>query len=246
MILEIEELEMPDWLQNETFSFDIKKILKDSLYYPSSHFDGKPVAHLMGNVYSFVYVDYGVTKDDFYNEVKNHGFAGYHTIYNQTITQEMLIPDGWNVHISPDYNEIHRMEHIKSFIKKPFCEWMIFERDADKDDTYNPRRFSLLFMCADGAASYQALYLSNKISPKILAIIQPGHGFGGNYTDFRDRDKIFAKSVFHENSALPQFLLIGGYGSGYLFDVAVWAEYSKEVWHTSTSLSSMKLWRKTK
>lgn len=245
MITEIEKIEMPDWLQIDNFSFDIKKVLKDSLYYPASNFDGKPVTHLMGNVYSFIYVDYGVTKDEFYNEVKNHGFVGYHTIYNQTITQEMLIPEGWNVSLFPDYNEIHRMKNMNTFIKKPFCEWMIFERDADKDDTYNPRRFSLLFMCADGAASYQALYLSNKITPKILAIIQPGHGWGGNYTDFTDRDKIFAKSVFHDFSNLPQYLLIGGYGRGYDNASALWEEYSEGVWHTRTSLSSMKLWRKT-
>lgn len=69
MIAEIEEIEMPDWLKADNFSFDIKKVLKDSLYYPASNFDGRPVAHLIGNIYSFIYADYGVTKDEFYNEV---------------------------------------------------------------------------------------------------------------------------------------------------------------------------------
>ena len=115
----IAEIGMPDWIIADNFSFDLKKVLQDSLYYPSSNFDGKPVTHLMGNIYSFIYADYGVTK-------------------------KMLAPKGWNVQLSPDYDDINRMQNFQSFIKEPFCEWIISERDSDKDDNYNPVRFSLL------------------------------------------------------------------------------------------------------
>ncbi len=239
MITEIEHLQMPDWLKKDIFSFNIKEVLTDSLYYPCSHFDGKPVTHLMGNVYSFIYVDYGVSKDDFCNEVNNHGFDGYHTIYSESIGIDQLVPNGWNVHVTPDESEINRLEmgYIREWIKEPFCEWMIFERDTDKDETYNPKRFSLLFLCAEGAASYQALYLSNNIAPKILAIIRPGHGFGGNYTDFRNKDKILARSVFYNESKLPEYILIDSTSE------PLWEEYAEAIWSTANYFTSMKLWK---
>jgi hypothetical protein len=64
MINEIEIIQMPDWLSSVNFKFNINEVLKDSLYYPSSAFDGDPIKYFMGNVYSFIYVDYCNTRDD--------------------------------------------------------------------------------------------------------------------------------------------------------------------------------------
>ena len=47
----------PATIQDADFPLD--DILRDSLYYPASGFDGDPVRYLAGNVLSFVYVDYG-------------------------------------------------------------------------------------------------------------------------------------------------------------------------------------------
>jgi hypothetical protein len=50
-------------IMHEPFPMD--QVLQDSLYYPSSGFDGDPVRHLAGNILSFIYVDYGYSHDEF-------------------------------------------------------------------------------------------------------------------------------------------------------------------------------------
>ena len=82
MINEIPKNEMPKWLLGEKYSFDIENIIKDSLYYPSCGRDGTPVKYFMGNIYSFVYVDYGISKNDFNKEIDLPDvFRGYN-LYN--------------------------------------------------------------------------------------------------------------------------------------------------------------------
>jgi len=62
-------------------------------------------------------------------------------------------------------------------------------------------------------AAYQALYWQNHTAPVVLAIIQPGHGFGGNYTDFTDPNGFFAWVILKGNGQhLPEYLVFGGLG----------------------------------
>jgi hypothetical protein len=67
-----------------------------------------------------------------------------------------------------------------------FARWFILKRDQELDDTHDPESFSLLYIRGEGAATYQALYIEQKILPSIVAIIRPGPGFGGNYGDFEE------------------------------------------------------------
>ncbi len=180
---EIERLEMPNWLNSDKFLFDINNVLFESLYYPCSGFDGEPIKYFMGNVFSFIYVDYGYSRQVFHNILETHGVKGYHVIHSQLISENELTPKGWNIVISPDKDEILNLTNSLHYIKEPFCEWLIFERNNDLDDSHNPKRFSLLYLCADGSSSYQALYLSNKVKPRIVTIIQPG-SVGLNWTIF--------------------------------------------------------------
>ena len=48
----------PEWLQNACKEnnndyFPLQDILRNSLYYPASFFDGFPIKHLSGNFHSF-------------------------------------------------------------------------------------------------------------------------------------------------------------------------------------------------
>ena len=69
-------------------------VLNDSLYYPSSGFDGSPMRHLSGNIHSFIYADYGVTSDELEEEVKTLGFLGYHKILSRSVTEKEPTPNG--------------------------------------------------------------------------------------------------------------------------------------------------------
>ena len=246
MVNEIEKMAMPNWLSSNEFKFNIKNILDDSLYYPSASFDGDPIKYFMGNIFSFIYVDFGVSREDLNEDIKDHNFRGYHIIHKQNISQNELTPNGWTVHIQPKrFEKNPENDSYPDWIKEPFCEWVIFERDEDKDETHNPKRFSLLYLCADGVAAYQALFLSNNTKPKIIAIIQPGHGFGGNYTNFRNRKEIFAISVFHNHDLLPDYIINGGWGNRESYKNPIWDEYKESIVTLHIGRTTLNLWKRT-
>ena len=90
---------------------------------------------------------------------------------------------------------------------------MIFQRLPGFDEFHGPERFSLLFICADGVATYLDLYVGNRVVPLVLAIIQPGTGFGGNYTDFRDPNGLLAHVVLKMNNGrVPDYMVCGQIG----------------------------------
>ena len=60
-----------------------------------------------------------------------------------------------------------------------------------------------------------------------MAVIQPGHQFGGNWTNFEDDEKIFARSVLGNPQGRPQILLNGGTGKRDFFREPCWPSYTE-------------------
>ena len=215
MIAELPRIEPPDWLNRnqeeiQNGEFPLREILKDSLYYPASGTDGDPVKYLAGNVLSFIYADYGIERNEVLHTLKHgqHRFCGYAPVALRDVNMKELCPDGWTPKLPRpgDGNP----ERGRSFIKPPFAVWSIFQRLAGFSDEHGPERFSLLHICGDGVATFQALYHGNHCVPHAVAVINPGTGFGGNWTDFSDRALIFARSVLENPSGDPELLLYGG------------------------------------
>jgi hypothetical protein len=233
VIKELPIADYPDWLASITPSsmivdpFPLQALLKDSLYYPSCGFDGSPVKHLGGHIYSFIYVDYGYNKDAVFTQLEKNGFKGYRTLAQRDICKDELTPNGW----SPELPKLldGRLENEKRWIKPPFCLWSILEREDKFTENHGPKRFSLLYLCADGSAAFQALYVSNHSCPKVIAIIQPGEGFGGNWTNFHDPEKILARTVMNNPAGQPEYLLYGGYGWPQWYQEPCWPWYKRRV-----------------
>lgn len=197
---ELKRRPIPEWLMADELTFNLENILENSLYYPCSGFDGAPMKYFAGNVHSFVYIDYGVSKDGCEAEMSK-GLLGYHLKHYEDISENQLAPNGMKIMVYPDQEEMKSLEFHRSFMKEPFAQWAVYERDTDLSESHGPSRISLLFICGDGALTYQTLYLQNGIVPTIMAVIQPGHGFGGNYTNFYSNDKLFYKSVIYRDEA---------------------------------------------
>ena len=207
--------------------FPIRLILRDSLYYPCSGFDGKPVKYLAGKILSFVYVDYGYTRNELFAELEGRGFRGYDLVASRSISEPDLAPQGWRL---PPL-ELHDGYPTKyrDRIKEPFYEWLLFQRREDFPACHGPSRVSLLYLCADGVAAFYTLYVSNSIAPRIVAVIQPGHGFGMNWTNFEDPRKIFSRSVLGNPGGRPEFLLYGGWGKPHHYGSSCWPDYNENV-----------------
>ena len=347
MISQLPEKSVPDWLPKISQStitidpFPLTQLLEDSLYYPSSGFDGDPVKYLSGNILSYIYVDYGHSQDKLENEILKRGFRGYDLVATRSVTEQELTPRGWRprqptqyhgerssndwfdhddltiegfkifhlenreareearefekeslellseqfaveqcyfdnltLHLEEEKSELQDMnglqresalqdindrqrdieteleykrryyrtecEHFEELShkftlmgdlfwgeKEPYCSWSIFQRGEDVPSIHGPPRFSLLYLCADGVAAFQALYYANSLSPKAVAVIQPGTAFGGNWTDFDDPSGIFARTVFGNPKGSPQILLNGGRGNRDFFREPCWPSYTE-------------------
>ena len=203
------DLEMSGSNPLDSIAFPLHDVLHRSLYYPASRFDGRPVQLLAGMVHSFVYVDYGVDYADLEKAVRSCGFLGYRLAAQKTVKQADLAPHGWQPEVPDKYRqELKSANH--SWIRPFFAQWMVFERLSDFKEEHGPARFSLLYIGADGVQTYQALYVTNSIAPLVLAIIQPGHAFGNNYTDFTDPEGLLAHVVCRTNdSNLPEYMVCG-------------------------------------
>ena len=342
MISQLPEKSVPDWLAKISQStitidpFPLTQLLEDSLYYPSSGFDGDPVKYLSGNILSYIYVDYGHSQDKLENEILKRGFRGYDLVATRSVTEQELTPRGWRpiqptqyhgerssydwfdhddltiegfkifyrknreawefekeslkllseqfavdqcyfdnltLHLEEEKSELQDMnglqresalqdindrqrdietelEYKRRYYrtecenfeelshkftlmgeefwreKEPYCSWSIFQRGEDVPSIHGPPRFSLLYLCADGVAAFQALYYANSASPKAVAVIQPGTAFGGNWTDFENPSGIFADTVLGNPQGRPQILL--NKGTGYSFqEHCCWPSYTE-------------------
>ena len=229
MLKQIETMPMPDWLSALTAAamhddpFPLKALLKDSLYYPACGFDGDPVKYLAGNIYSFIYVDYGYGRDDFTHAITEQGFQGYDLLASKSVRRRELSRHSWRADPLVDTNGYSTPS---SDTRTPFfCIWSVFQRREDFDVEHGPERFSLLYLCEEGVAAFRALYLANSIVPRAVAVIQPGHGFGGNWTDFTDPDRVLARTVLGNPMGIPELLLHGGIGDPEHYRMPIWQAY---------------------
>lgn len=225
--------EQQEWLHSinqeniEKNTFPIQELLTRSLYYPSSGFDGDPVRHLGGNIKSFIYVDYGKSFEELDANLKNSGFRGYQIVAERIVKEQELAPNGWlipNIELK-DGNFSTCLMNRERF----FCHWYIFELRGDMPYEHGPKRFSLLFICQDGIIAYKTLFNANSIVPLAIAIIQPGFGFGRNWTDFTVGDSLLYRTVSENKFGLPAILLSGGYGPKKWYKKPCWPAYTKLV-----------------
>lgn len=191
----------------ETGAFPLQEVLKDSLFYPSSGFDGGVVkdcntAGIGSNIVSFIYCDYAIGYDAFIANQNN--FLGYHPIASRNIQPKGLIPNGWNPKLPPQFDLDDYSRYRSSW--NPFVTWTVYELDENRTLEHGRKRFSLLYIGGEGVATYQAIYWSNKTKPKALAIIRPGTGFGLNWTDFRDKNGPLAWVVKNKKIGMPELI----------------------------------------
>jgi hypothetical protein len=188
MNLNMTQADYPEFLKSDTFTFKVKEVLKDSLYYPGSRTDGEMVRYFRGNFYSFVHVDYSLTKEQLEQDLRERPFTGFKLIYQEDLDPYLLVP---RVH-----EGLRRGSYLKENI--PFCKWMIFENEHQE-------RFSLLHISAEGVHAYKQLYVGQGIEAKGIAIIRTD-SFSGNWTSFSN-EPYLKRVVTLNNIDKPQYLI---------------------------------------
>ena len=91
----------------------------------------------------------------------------------------------------------------------PYSFIEILDRDENRNDSHGPHRIAIIFLYADGIASYDALFCQEfSIKPPFAVLIQD-HGFGGNY-DRYDKGSL-SEDIALNSNCLPGHLLIAEY-----------------------------------
>jgi hypothetical protein len=199
-------------ISKETISsipFPLKEVLEGSLYYPASGVDGSPIRNWQLGVNSFVYVDMSIDECTYVGELLKKGdVRGYKVVAQRNLVADELVPNGYRPNPPASVNPVSIIEAQQgsgASITNAFAIWSILERDNSLDEQHGPKRFSLLYIRAEGAATYQALYQSNEILPKTVACIRPGVGFGGNYGEFTT---VLLDTMLMHPKGLPEELLL--------------------------------------
>ena len=227
---EADLLPFPHWVegvQEAEFRrrFPRREVLQGSLFYPACGLHGGPVRHMGREFQSFVYCDYGVTRDELIAEYGRRGFRGYREILRRDVSWHELT--GSEIHSPAPEGCMRRTTRRPpaGWVKPFFALWSIFERDLEFGAAHGPARFSMLYLCMDGVSAYEALFNTNKFVPKGVAVIQPGTGFGGNYTAFEDPRDLLHRAVSLNPVGSPTLLLYGGWSDVGRYLAPCWPEY---------------------
>jgi len=210
---------VPEWLRRladaDALPVPIaaREVLGESCFYPSSGLDGSPVLLANGCVHSFVYVDYGTTRDAVLGTLSSPGFRHYRLLLQREVGRHELVPDGWTPTVRYWFDDPGAHDRLMAGQQgcEPFGIWSIWRRVEERDERVGPRLFSFLFLGGEALACHDGLYRRTGVVPKVMALIQPGHAFGGNWTDFTDPVGPLWRAV-SEKGALPDYLLMGSYG----------------------------------
>ncbi|HDR06703.1 MAG TPA: hypothetical protein ENN88_03630 [Candidatus Coatesbacteria bacterium] len=242
MIAELPVLKVPEWLKGaaeDGASPPLINLLTDSLYYPGCGFNGTPVKFLAGNIYSFIFADWGIEREKLLANLngtgRGDGFKGYRSLFQRDIAKEELVPENWVPPLNPLYYKHKRradLEQLKRMPDKyrPFAHWSIWERREGFAETHGPSLFSFFFIGGEMCAVYQELYCRLQIAPLVLALIQVG-GFDNGWEDPRDNSSFFKAVVSSNPAGMPEYLIRGGYSrGGYSSSYAqpCWPEYRNE------------------
>jgi len=208
----------------------LQKMLTNSFFYPACDSDGGVVKDCNKNyqtlgIDTFIYCDYSYGEDAL-NEDMND-FHGYKVLATRSLKPNDLTPNGWNMQMPPRL-DLQQYHMFKDAYKKPFAKWIVYERVPEKGEDFGPKRFSLIYIGGEGIATYQALYWSNNACPKAIAIIQPGHAFGLNWTNFTEPNGYMNWVVSkNPNHKMPKYIYYGGIGSNDRYDDLNWIGYEK-------------------
>lgn len=207
--------------ENFDSSFNIIDVLSESVFYPASGIDARDIECLSNLSCSFVHVDYSTPKEVVEPSMR-HAFegVGYDLIGFKYVSKAELSPHGFqprNFTLNNHERERLTIDFIRDRYNcrnfTPYAYWAIYELNPNKTGLTKgkTKRFSLLHIGAEACATFEAIYIGNKINPLAVSILSPGEGYGDNWTKFSDPEFRLYQNLLYNNrtnlAQMPKFLL---------------------------------------
>ena len=201
---------MPAWLAGfqKGDSFDREAFFASRIvFYPGYGDDGQPVRLFgaAGAAHVFVMADYGVERSRLLEKLdsEDESFKGYDLLDLLDMKERDLVPAGWRPTLSI---ETRRQPQTTMWSGSPYGFVAIFVRQEAFDPSHGPDRFSVLFLGADGIATYDALFCQHGRRIEPFGMILQDHGFGGNYSSFGAGGLLH--QIAERANVFPRFILV--------------------------------------
>ena len=179
----------------------VRRLLGDSVFYPCSGLDGRPVQLLGSRWQTFIYSDYGIGRDQLETECRERGFRGYEHDQLLFLPWRSLFRRRWST-VRKDLDSLAGQGGPA--VQEPFIAFSQWNRLADFGDEHGPSRFTLWFIRLEAVTTYRELYIRRRVAPRCLVDVCPGLAFGGNYPKYREA----LEEALGENPAgLPRHFL---------------------------------------
>lgn len=206
---------MPEWLAafRKGDSFDRERFFGSRIVrYPGYGDDGQPVRLFgaAGAAHVFIYADYAVRREELIQRLgsADRGFRGYEVLDILDLEQGDLVPDGWAPTLPAEMLQgaRHAMRSGEAY-----GMLAILERQEGFQGDHGPERLAILFLGADGIATYDALFCqpASRVAP--FGMVIQDHGFGGNYSSFGRSGRLY--KIARAAHVFPKFLLAEKDGS---------------------------------
>ena len=120
--------------------------------------------------------------------------------------------------IQEEYDEINRLRDELNNLKDRLTYNNLLKSLLDRTANFshitiwkNDKKYlSIIYISAEAVHCYEQIFLKNKITPKVISIIQPGHTMGGNWTNFFSNRSEFLNTV--RKGPMPDYMLLGCFG----------------------------------
>ncbi len=120
--------------------------------------------------------------------------------------------------IQEKYYEINRLQEELYDLKDRLTDNNLLKSILERTTSFshitiwkkNEKYLSIIYISAEAVHCYEQIFLKNKITPKVISIIQPGHTLGGNWTNFFSSTSEFHNTI--SKGSIPDYMLLGCYG----------------------------------
>ena len=208
----------PEWLEQyrKGQPLPLKEFLQSrTVFYPAAGHDGHPVQMFNSShsAHCFILVDYAKEMDK--EHVKEelggpYGFCGYSILDERDVSENEMrnVAPLRTPHLTDEEMPRCRLPNGNDrWIGQPFALFVVFERVPELGDEHGAKRFAVLFLGADGVATYDALYANGNAKPPFaLAFDQCSQDGGGWAPPGRGSP---CEKVAEKSGVYPEILLVG-------------------------------------
>ena len=208
---------MPTWLRDyrKGQPRPLSEFLQSRIvYYPGGRTDWHPLEVFGGShsAHCFVYADYWLPEDELRSELQDPGIAGYELLDEVSLSESEVMgamPPNYSRFLSPE--ELRQAAAGTRDFRKhnhpdPYALLIILERKSGYGDDYGPERLAILYLGADGIATYSAMFAGRK-APRLFGLLLQDHGWGGNYDRFGIGGLL--EKIIERSQVSPDFVLAG-------------------------------------